>query len=242
MTVRRRREPVLPPRFVDGDRGGVRQVQRPPPASIGMRTCAVMCGSASVARPGRWVRVRTSTRRPARSRLGERRRGMCGERVHPLRCQGVPRCGQVGVNGDRRQVVVVQAGTPQLGFGQVESERLDQMQFAAGRRRPSGSHCRCWARCAARRTARGTFIDHCLGEADSPKRVCSVTTMRLEAGVMNSVCSVRIVESARHDWHTRPIARRRTPARRCGRISRKLMNHSPILKCRHAADSADSRR
>ncbi|COX52278.1 Uncharacterised protein [Mycobacterium tuberculosis] len=36
------------------------------------------------------------------------------------------------MNGDRGQVVVVQPGPSQLGFGQVEAERLDQMQFTAG--------------------------------------------------------------------------------------------------------------
>src|SRR5215211_6288119 len=35
------------------------------------------------------------------------------------------------MNSDRRQVVVVEAGSPQLGLGQVESERFDKMQFAS---------------------------------------------------------------------------------------------------------------
>ena len=63
--------------------------------------------------------------------VGERRRRMRGERVDPYRREGVPRGGQIRVHGDRRQVVVVQAGPAQFGFRQVESEWLDQMQFAA---------------------------------------------------------------------------------------------------------------
>ena len=40
---------------------------------------------------------------------------------------------------DRRQVVIVQFGSSKLGFGQVEAQRLDQMQLAAGGRRgPDG--------------------------------------------------------------------------------------------------------
>jgi hypothetical protein len=40
---------------------------------------------------------------------------------------------------DRRQVVIVQSGPSKLGFGQVEAQRLDQMQLAAGGRRgPDG--------------------------------------------------------------------------------------------------------
>ena len=38
------------------------------------------------------------------------------------------------MHGHRREVVVVQAGPAQLGFGQLEAERLDQMQLAARRR------------------------------------------------------------------------------------------------------------
>ena len=39
------------------------------------------------------------------------------------------------MHGDRSQVVVVQPGAAKLGFGKVEAERLDEMQFGAGGRR-----------------------------------------------------------------------------------------------------------
>jgi hypothetical protein len=39
--------------------------------------------------------------------------------------------------------------------------------------------------------------------------ICSDRTERVNTEVVNSVCSVRIVETPAHGWHTRPIARRK---------------------------------
>ena len=58
---------------------------------------------------------------------------MRGERVDPRRRERLPGGAQIAVHGDRREVVVVQAGAAQLGFGQIESQRLDKMQFASRR-------------------------------------------------------------------------------------------------------------
>ena len=63
--------------------------------------------------------------------IGERRRGMRREGVHPSRRQRFPGGRQIGVDGNRHQVVVIQACAPQFRLGEVESEWLDQMQFAA---------------------------------------------------------------------------------------------------------------
>lgn len=57
---------------------------------------------------------------------------MRGEREHPIGCQRLPRGREVRVNGHRGQIVVIQPGSAQFRFGQIEPERLDQMQFAAG--------------------------------------------------------------------------------------------------------------
>ena len=129
---------------------------------------------------------------------------------------------------------------PQLGKGDsraIEPAACGTLHFQQ-RTRAVGTGHRVWGY-----VARHGPITQPRGGAGSPiGAVCSPTTKRRDAAVLNSVCSVRIVESAAHDWHTRPIARRATPARRCGRISRKLMNDAPILKYGHATDSADEPR
>ena len=53
---------------------------------------------------------------------------------HPRRCQRSPGRGQVSVHGDRREVVIVEPGTFELGLGHVEAEWAHQVQFASGAR------------------------------------------------------------------------------------------------------------
>ncbi len=72
--------------------------------------------------------------------------------------------------------------------------------------------------------------------------ICSRSTERLVGAVMNSVCSVRIVERTAHGWHTRPIARRRTRAHPRAKLAGSLMNDAPSMNCGPAADSSGGRR
>jgi hypothetical protein len=60
-----------------------------------------------------------------------------------------------------------------------------------------------------------------IGIAVVAEIICSERPDRVNAAVMNSVCSVRIVETAGHGWHTRPIARRKDARPGEGEISRK---------------------
>ena len=76
--------------------------------------------------------------------VGVRRRRVRGEREHPLRRERFPRVTQGRMDRDRGQVVVVQPGPTQIGFGKVESQRLDQMQFGSGGRRRPDCITRIW--------------------------------------------------------------------------------------------------
>ncbi|MDT5324838.1 MAG: hypothetical protein QOF25_1990 [Mycobacterium sp.] len=128
-------ESLLAPRLVHGDRGGAGQIQRPP---TGQHRNAYLPSDVRIGQR-RGVKsggFRTEQQHVTRAvvHVGEGRLGVRGEREHPGRRYRRPGARQIGVHGHRRQVVVVQAGAPQLGFGQVESQRFDQMQFASGDR------------------------------------------------------------------------------------------------------------
>jgi hypothetical protein len=80
------------------------------------------------------------------------------------------------------------------------------------------------------------------GNAVVCSTICSRSTQRANSSVMNSVCSVRIVETTAHGWHTRPIARRKTPARVRAKSAGSLMKDARLLKCGQAAGSVGGRR
>jgi hypothetical protein len=106
-----------------------------------------------------------------------------------------------------------------------------------------------------RRLARPTLWQLDFGSHDQPKHsmiqhspnveglpaICSHCAKRLVRGGVKSVCSVRIVETGPHGCHTRPIARRRTRARRWAKSAGSLMNHAPIRNCGRAADHSGGR-
>jgi hypothetical protein len=72
--------------------------------------------------------------------------------------------------------------------------------------------------------------------------ICSHGTKRLVSAVVNSVCSVRIVESAAHGWHTRSIARRRTRAHPRAKSAGSIVKDAPLMNCGQVADSSGGRR
>ena len=127
---------MLAPGLVDGDGGAVGQVHR---------TAAVQHRQAHPVGDARMLQhvVGQSSRLGAEQQdvaglvgdVGVRRRGRRGEGVDVAVAERLKRGIQAWVDGDDREVVIVEPGPPQLGVGEVEPERLDQVEFRA---RPGG--------------------------------------------------------------------------------------------------------
>jgi hypothetical protein len=124
---------VLPPRLIHRDRRGVGQVQRPPAVE---HRDAHPLGDVRIVKRRRIQSSGFGAEHQHVAGLiadvGEQLRRMRGESKHPLRRHRRPRVIQRSVDGDRRQVVVVQPGPTQVWFGQIETQRLDEMKFRSG--------------------------------------------------------------------------------------------------------------
>src|SRR5208283_4388959 len=106
------------------------------------------------------------------------------------------------MNGDRRQVVVVQSGPPEPGLGQVKPQRFDQMQFATGGcRRPDGIS-------RVRGDARGVEQqpEHLPIMTKIRALVCPGLTRAYRTARVRGLCSVTILVSWGLGCHTRRIA------------------------------------